>query len=198
MCFRYADKVPHMKETADFDEYISNFWKIVNVKNPRVGIHKRDIYREPIRSKNCPQLEYLREFYSFLEEWASNKSYKGISSQTFNAAKHTTQALIGVAEYCMEHLRFEYVLLGKLQSDPIERRFGQYRQMSGGNFLISVRQLKGNSVCPFLADFITVRIRVHSTKWLLMKFRFVYNPIKIWNQNFLNSVFTAGKAIYYS
>ena len=33
------------------------------------------------------------------------------------------------------------VLLGKLSSDPIEKRFGQFRQLSGANFFISVRQL---------------------------------------------------------
>jgi len=34
-----------------------------------------------------------------------------------------------------------YVLLGHLQSDAIERRFGWLRQLSGANFYISVRQV---------------------------------------------------------
>ena len=33
------------------------------------------------------------------------------------------------------------VLLGKLSSDPIEKRFGQFGQLSGANFFILVRQL---------------------------------------------------------
>ena len=36
---------------------------------------------------------------------------------------------------------FKFVLLGHLQSDPIESRFGWLRQMAGGNYFISVRQI---------------------------------------------------------
>ena len=32
-------------------------------------------------------------------------------------------------------------MTGRLQSDPIERRFSQYRQMSGGCFLVSLREV---------------------------------------------------------
>ena len=34
-----------------------------------------------------------------------------------------------------------YVLLGHLQSDAIERRFGWLRQLSGANFYVSARQV---------------------------------------------------------
>ena len=36
---------------------------------------------------------------------------------------------------------FAYVLLGMIQSDIIEGRFGWYRQLSGGNYYVSVRQI---------------------------------------------------------
>ena len=39
---------------------------------------------------------------------------------------------------------FNYVLLGALQSDPIEEHFGWFRQSHGGNYYISVRQLYDN------------------------------------------------------
>ena len=35
----------------------------------------------------------------------------------------------------------QYVITVTLQSDPIERRFSQYRQMSGGRFLVSLREV---------------------------------------------------------
>ena len=35
----------------------------------------------------------------------------------------------------------QYVLTAKFQSNPIERRFGQYRQISGGSFLISAKDI---------------------------------------------------------
>ena len=34
---------------------------------------------------------------------------------------------------------FRFVMTSEFQSDPIERRFGQYRQMSGGRFLVGLK-----------------------------------------------------------
>ena len=34
---------------------------------------------------------------------------------------------------------FRFVMTSRFQSDPIERRFGQYRQMSGGRFLVGLK-----------------------------------------------------------
>ena len=36
---------------------------------------------------------------------------------------------------------YEFVLTSRFQSDPIERRFAQYRQMSGGRFLVGLKDL---------------------------------------------------------
>ena len=36
---------------------------------------------------------------------------------------------------------FQYVLTALFQSDPLEKRFGIYRQMSGSNYFVSVRQI---------------------------------------------------------
>ena len=36
---------------------------------------------------------------------------------------------------------FSFVLLGNLQSDPIENRFGWLRQLSGANYYTSMRQV---------------------------------------------------------
>ena len=36
---------------------------------------------------------------------------------------------------------YEFVRTARFQSDPIERRFSQYRQMSGGRFLVSWREV---------------------------------------------------------
>ena len=37
-----------------------------------------------------------------------------------------------------------YVMTRRLQSDPIENRFSQYRQMSGGRFLVSLREMQSS------------------------------------------------------
>ena len=36
----------------------------------------------------------------------------------------------------------DYILTARLQSDPIERRFSQYCQMSGGRFLVSLKEVR--------------------------------------------------------
>jgi hypothetical protein len=43
--------------------------------------------------------------------------------------------------YCMTTLKLQYVLLGKFQTDYLEFRFSQYRQMSGANYNVSVVQI---------------------------------------------------------
>ena len=63
----------------------------------------------------------------------------------FTATKQTSSALIRtllchaalIEELVDEGWR--YVLTSRLQSDPVERRFGQYKQMSGGRFLVDLR-----------------------------------------------------------
>ena len=46
-----------------------------------------------------------------------------------------------MAQYLIQQHNFSYVLLGKLQSDPIEGRFGMYRQLNGASYFVSVRQI---------------------------------------------------------
>ena len=41
----------------------------------------------------------------------------------------------------MSECGFKYVLLGHIQSDTIEGRFGHIRQLRGANYFISMRQL---------------------------------------------------------
>ena len=37
---------------------------------------------------------------------------------------------------------YDYILTARLQSDPIGRRFSKYRQISGGRFLVSLREVR--------------------------------------------------------
>lgn len=49
--------------------------------------------------------------------------------------------MLEITQYCFNELKIIYVLLGKFQTDPLEHRFGKYRQLSGGHYHISIRQL---------------------------------------------------------
>ena len=53
--------------TAKFVPYISDLWKIINVKTSTIGIHKRDPLLEPVRSLSDMKLLKLIEFQSLFE-----------------------------------------------------------------------------------------------------------------------------------
>ncbi|KAG1681471.1 THAP domain-containing protein 1 [Nymphon striatum] len=126
-------------ETADLVDLVITLWSIINVKTTTAGSHKRDEARKPITSKNDWQLSFLIKFANFLEVWHVNKR-NCLSKQTYLALRHMCVTLPAIAQYLLE-LGFQYVLLGQLQSDVIESRFGRYRQMSGANYFVSVKQI---------------------------------------------------------
>jgi len=131
---------PAWNGTADFISLIVKMWNVMNVKSRTKGKHKRDITKDPIRSSLDWKLDFLRECAQFLEHWEETKR-PGLTRETFLALRHTCLALADCSSYLLDRKAFNYVLLGHLQSDAIERRFGWLRQMSGANYYVSMRQV---------------------------------------------------------
>ena len=80
--------------------------------------------------------------------------------------------IVEVAKYLIETLKFDFVLLGCFQTDNLESRFGQYRQMYGGNRLISVqklteseKKLKIKSLLKLHSDAITVPVKKYLSEF---------------------------------
>jgi hypothetical protein len=120
----------------------------MNVKSASKGKHQRDITMDPVRSSLDWKQAFLREFADFLDRWEQSKK-PGLTRQTFLALRHTCLALADCAAYLLDRLDFKFVLLGNLQSDAIESRFGWLRQLSGANYCISMSQvIEGDSVDP--------------------------------------------------
>jgi hypothetical protein len=129
------------KETAQFLRLIRRFWNCVNVQSKFAVNRKRDDRRLPITAEDRRQLEFLASFSAWLSEWQKMATAKTeLSRETFLAIRQTTAALTDLATYLLDEKKLEYVLLGKVNSDPLERRFGWYRQLAGANYFISVRQ----------------------------------------------------------
>jgi len=126
--------------TADFISLILKLWNIMNVKTRTKGKHKRDYTMDPIRSSLDWKLEFLREFADFLQRWESS-GRPGLTKETFLALRHTCLALSDCASFLLDRRAHQYVLLGHLQSDAIESRFGWLRQLAGANYYISMRQV---------------------------------------------------------
>ena len=131
---------PEWAGTSYMLEKVVKVWNIMNVKTPVAGKMKRNVFMDPIRHENDFKLEVLESFNSFVQNWQDGK-LKGLTRETFIAWHQTLNAVVGCAKYLLRECGFHFVLLGQLQSDPIEERFGWYRQMHGANYYVSVRQL---------------------------------------------------------
>ena len=112
----------------------------MNMKTKSKGKNKHQLTMHPIRSSLDWKIEFLREFAAFLELWENSKT-PGLSPETFLALRHTCLSLADCAAYLLDRLGFSFVLLGQLQSDAIESRFGWLGQLSGANYYISMRQV---------------------------------------------------------
>ncbi|MBP1527227.1 MAG: hypothetical protein H9Q66_04835 [Spiroplasma ixodetis] len=126
-------------DTANFLKIIYDWWSVVNTKTVFKGVRHRNNLEHPVVPNNEPY-QYLVDFLSWLIRW-KNCNWNGLTSETYNALVQTTNALIKLTDFCVNNLKFDYVLLGKLQSDSLEERFGKYRQLAGGQYLVSIRQI---------------------------------------------------------
>lgn len=135
-------QLEHVAGTAEFLELITKWWSIVNVKTCNKGIRLRDELQSPIASVTSPQVQFLLDIVEWLDLWQSLRFDTGIlTRETHSALRLTTDTLVKVAKYCLDELHFDYVLLGKFQTDSLEERFGKYRQLSGAQYHISIRQV---------------------------------------------------------
>ena len=142
---------PEWLASARFLRIIRKWWDICNVRSACVGVREGDKDKEPISNEKCQQIRFLNTFAAWLKEWsimpASSKS--ALSKETFECAIQTSEALPKLCENLLTEKKFDYVLLGKITSDPIERRFGRYRQLHGGNYYLgsasSLRQRKNQT-----------------------------------------------------
>ena len=83
---------------------------------------------------------FLISLADWFSAWSETRTGLCLSKQTFHALIKTLRAQ---AQLMTELLQegYLYVIPAKLQTDPLENRFSQYRQMSGGNFLVSLREV---------------------------------------------------------
>ncbi|KAL1443924.1 hypothetical protein MTO96_045749 [Rhipicephalus appendiculatus] len=135
-------ELEHVVGTAEFLEIITKWWSIVNVKTCKKGIGLRDELQSPITTVVSPQVQFLLTVVKWLDLGQSLKFDTGIlTRETHSALRLTTDALVKVTKYCLEEMHFDYVLLGKFHTDCLEERFGKYRQLSGAQYHVSIRQV---------------------------------------------------------
>ena len=123
--------------------FVNTWWTISNSKN--IFNTSNRIGNAAIFNDKKP--EFLRSLAQFISQW-QNFSFTGcsrftLSAQTANALQIT---LNGTADLIEDLLSdgYNYVLTSRLQTDPLEKHFGKLRQMSGGSFLVSLRELESS------------------------------------------------------
>ena len=70
-----------------------------------------------------------------MSDWRESKKL-GLSKQSFDALISTNRDIADLSFHLLNE-GYKYVPTGRLQTDPLERRFSQYMQMSGGRSSIS-------------------------------------------------------------
>ena len=136
-------QIPHYENTSVFIKIITTWWSIVNVKTPWKGTRLRNLFETPLTAdKNSKSRKYFEYFIKWLENWNARSDNTGkLTKETFSALHHVTNALLEISDYCLTKLKANYILFGKFQIDSLEARFGQYRQLAGGQYDVSLRQI---------------------------------------------------------
>ena len=100
-----------------------------------LDITKRDELYMPLKKNENghPGEKLLVEAVEIFKAWKLSGNI-GLTSETFTACIHTIGAILELAHYLTDDGSIEYVLTGKLMSDPLEERFGWYQQANGSNF----------------------------------------------------------------
>lgn len=131
---------PDKTDSAELLNLFYTWWTISNSKTQFNTAHR--LGNAPVAGDNKPQ--FLRALADWVESWDLEKIRNAekftLSAQTSYALRRTLRCQASLIEDLLQE-GYDFVLTAKFQSDPIEKRFGQYRQMSGGRFLISAKDV---------------------------------------------------------
>lgn len=127
--------LPSRKDFAGFLCVINAWWSISNSKQ---RFHANPLGNSIITGDM--KLQFLQHFANWIEKWCTSPNFT-LTSQTAHAIVGTVRGQIELIKELLTNDGFGYVLTSRLQSDPVERRISQYRQMSGGRFLVSLKDV---------------------------------------------------------
>ena len=125
---------PDRQDLARFLSLVNIWW---NIANSKVKFSPNPLSSAIVFGDK--KTEFYREFANWIDKWSISPSFT-LTKQTASALSSTLRAQSLLISELLD-CGYEYVLTSRLQSDPIERRFSQYRQMSGGRFLVSLREV---------------------------------------------------------
>ena len=136
-----------LKGTIDFSErtvifirLITNWFKMVNVKNKYSCVRYRDKLREPwsFVGASFKWLSTISDVIRSCRRSSGMKRIKIWTSPTSEACVVTTEMNILAALHLLTEYKFNYVFPADNSIDPAETFFGQTRQRMRGSFYIDI------------------------------------------------------------
>ena len=137
-------------DTAEFLELIRCWFKFSTCNVSEHMVRRLDDKSRVALRSGCEDsdksLDFLSKFGNYMRSFHDSAGLKQMSKDTCMAVYYSSRGLAGQAKYLLKTYSdlLNYVLLGKIQSDHIERHFGHLREISGGNYWSSVRQFMEN------------------------------------------------------
>ena len=126
---------PNREDFSGFLNVIDTWWTICN--------SKQRYSANPLGNAivlNDNKTNFFRLLAFWVQEW-STSPYFTLTPQTSSALINTLRSQAMLIDELLND-GYDYILTALLQSNPIERRFSQYRQISGGRFLVSLREVR--------------------------------------------------------
>lgn len=126
-------------ETADFMDIIRCWWDLMNCRSKNAGRRRGNNWLKPFTRdtyQTDPRIDFLRRMTAWLDEWHTNPETVGqrLTDDTYKALRQSTVVTARFIPYVFEKFDPNYLLTAKLQTDPLERCFGVFRQMLGGGY----------------------------------------------------------------
>ena len=128
------DYFPDRNDMSSFLDIIHTWWMIANSKQ---RFHPNPIGNAVTDGDG--KIEFFRKLADWIENWQKSPFFP-LTPQTSSAMIATLRAQASLMEDLLAE-GYEYVLVARFQSDPLETRFSQYRQMSGGRFLVGLTEV---------------------------------------------------------
>ena len=125
---------PERDDMSLFLEIFQKWWTIANSKQ---RFSPNPLGNAAVAGDG--KTDFFRALANWVEEWQTSPAFT-LTPNTSSALILTLRAQTMLIDELLQD-GYSYVLLGRFQSDPLERRFSQYRQMSGGRFLVSLREV---------------------------------------------------------
>ena len=92
--------------------------------------------------KMADYIEECEMLSKMVQSWVGSDRKLGLTDNTANALIVTLRCTANLIEELLAE-EYQYVLTARFQTDPLERRFSRYRQMSGDRFfLVGLREVE--------------------------------------------------------